>query len=367
MGVRRQDKGPLLWRGGIQFATRQGTDQSQSRSIGRDSEDLRRSGNGIDQGRCRGDDIERARRDLRASGTDGFPMNTGAHHALSMADYLKLPAVGSTQITDIVDKCPAAAWASSWLNPNRVLETTDESDRGTIAHAMLLEGDHSGVQVIDPNDHPAEKTGAIPDGWTNKSIKAAREAAREAGKIPVLKTKMVEIEDMVKVARTFIAGLQKTEPAIWRMFQPGGGTPEMTMLWEDGGTLCRIRPDRIAIDSTIVVNYKTTSGSVEPDRWGRSQLLDYYVGAAFYVRGIDALYGVRPEYVYLCQEANPPYLCSLVGLNPQWLELGMAKVKIGLRKWQQCIASGEWPGYPSRIAYPDVPPWELMRFEEKQL
>jgi PDDEXK-like domain of unknown function (DUF3799) len=294
-------------------------------------------------------------------------VTTGAQHALPMAEYLKLPAVGAEQIRLCVDACPAAAWASSWLNPNRVMDNTELTDIGQIAHAILLEEDRSPIRVVDPVDHPAEKTGAIPDGWTNKSIRAAREAARSEGLIPVLKGKMAEIEAMVIEARRFIASLQKSEPAIWRMFQRGGGTSELTMLWEENGTLCRIRPDRTAIDSSIVGHYKTTSGSVEPDRWGRTQLLDYYVSAAWYTRGIESLYGVRPVSVYLCQEQNPPYLCSLVGVNPAWLELGAAKVKVGLKKWKECVAKNEWPGYPNRVAYPDVPVWEMQRFEERQI
>ena len=46
-------------------------------------------------------------------------------------------------------------------------------DAGTIAHEILLEGSQNCVTVIDPADHPAEKTGTTPSGWTNKSLGAS--------------------------------------------------------------------------------------------------------------------------------------------------------------------------------------------------
>ena len=295
-------------------------------------------------------------------------MNTGAHPTMPMAEYLKLPAVSASLISDILDQCPRAAWFNSWLNPAGVTDTTDDSDRGTIAHSLFLEGDSAGVAVIDPNDHPAKGSGAIPDGWTNTSIRAARDEARAQGKIPVLKSKMAEIEAMVKAAQNFVGTLRTTEPAIFDMFQPQGGQSEVTMVWDEGGTQCKMRPDRISRDNRIIVNFKTTSASVEPDRWGRNALLDFVVGAAWYQRGIEVLYGIEDcAYVFLVQEANPPYLCSLVGLTPQHLEIGHSKRRAGLKRWQQCVASNTWPGYPNRVAYPELPVWEIQRWEEKQL
>ncbi|MDE1871766.1 MAG: PD-(D/E)XK nuclease-like domain-containing protein [Candidatus Micrarchaeota archaeon] len=294
-------------------------------------------------------------------------MTPGVHHALPMAEYLKLPAVSASLISDVIERCPAAAWFNSWMNPAGVADNTDLSDRGTIAHSILLEDRLEIVVVIDPLDHPAEKTGSIPDGWTNKSIRAARDAAREAGKIPVLKPAMAEIDAMVIAARAFIASLRQTEPAIYAMFQKGGGHSELTMVWDEDGILCKARPDRIAADHSIIVNYKTTTGSVEPDRWGRTQLLDYYVGAAWYQRGMQALNGNDPAYLFLCQEQNAPYLCSLVGISPEMLEVGHAKCRAGLKRWKECFARNEWPGYPARACYPEMPIWERARWDERQL
>jgi hypothetical protein len=84
---------------------------------------------------------------------------------------------------------------------------------------------------------------------------------------------MAEIEAMVAAAREFIESLRETEPAIWAAFQPGGGDSELTLLWDDNGTLCRIRPDRISTDRRVIVDYKTGGTSAEPDTWGRKQMV----------------------------------------------------------------------------------------------
>ena len=233
-----------------------------------------------------------------------------------------------------------------------------------------------GIVVIDPRDHPAEKTGAIPSGWTNKSIKAARDTARDAGKIPVLLDDMAEIEAMVASGRAFIESLKDTEPAIWAAFQPDGGDSELTMIWQDGdtlfrgddGTLCRMRPDRISKDRRVIIDVKTSAMSVEPDSFGRRQMISmgYYISAAFYRRGIEDMYGISPAYVFLAIETAPPYLCSLVGIDPAGFELGGAKVEVGLNAWKSCMRSGNWPGYPNRVCYPELPPWEQARWEERE-
>jgi len=296
-------------------------------------------------------------------------MKPGIYLSLPMADYLSMEAVSASLLNTAITRCPKAAWFDSWMNAEREPEDPNKAmDAGTIAHKILLEGSEDGIEVIDPNDHPAEKTGAIPIGWTNKSIKAARDYAREQGKIPILLDSILEIRDMVAAARKFLESLRDTEPAIWAAFQPGGGDSELTMVWDDEPILCRIRPDRISTDRTLIVDYKTGGTSAEPDTWGRRQMINmgYYTSAAFYQRGVQALTGVTTDYVWLVQEQKAPFLCSLVGLSPQAEELGAAKVEAALMLWEGCANTGQWPAYPTRVCYPELPAWEEAQWREKE-
>lgn len=289
---------------------------------------------------------------------------------LPMAEYLKLPAVSASIIREVVERCPRAGWHASWLNPHPPApDDTAASDAGSVAHAILLEGSEECCCVIDPNDHATPSTGNIPDGWTNKSIRAARDVARSAGKIPILSPKMAEIRAMVASAREFIEALKDTEPAVWAMFQPGGGDSELTVLWEEGfggsGIQCRIRADRINNERTLIGDVKTTKASAEPDGWGRTQMSR--ITPALYRRGCQAVFGPVPEYKFLVIEQSPPYLCSLVGVDPAGLELGDAKVETGLRTWARCVQENRWPGYPNRTAYPETPGWAIAQWEEIEI
>jgi hypothetical protein len=294
---------------------------------------------------------------------------TAVTKGMAMADYLRLPAVSAGILIELLDRCPAAAKFASWLNPNPPLpDDSDGSDKGQVAHEILLEGAETCVCIIDPIDHPAEKTGNIPDGWTNKSIRAARDVARAAGLIPILLKDMASIRAMVDAAKDYIACLKETEPAVWAAFQRDGGDSELTCVWNDDGTNCRIRPDRISADRKLVVHVKTSKGSVEPDAWGRTHLYNesQYVRAAFYRRGCKAVFNTDADQVFLCIEQEPPHLCSLVGIPPPAIELADAKVETALRKWHTCVQASRWVGYPTRVAYPDLPAYVQAAWEQKE-
>lgn len=288
----------------------------------------------------------------------------GIYEGVSMADYLAMPAVNASLLTTLLDRCPRAAWHESWMNPKRPADaSTPAQSVGTLAHELLLEGTKARLQVIDPRDFPTKSSGNIPDGWTNADIRAARDAALASGLVPVFPKVAAEVDAMVAEARAYLATLAKTEPAVHDLFLAGGGRSEVTIVWEEDGCLFRIRPDRLS--DAICGDLKTTGETAEPGRWGRRQLfgMGYYVGAALYRRGILAATGKRVESVYLVQEQSAPYLCSLVGLDPIAIEVGDRKAARAIANWKRCMKTGDWPGYPSRVAYPEVPPWEAAQEE----
>jgi hypothetical protein len=294
-------------------------------------------------------------------------LKPGIYEGLSMEEYLAMPACSASLLQVLIEQCARAAWFASWMNPRCPARTSTEAQSvGTLAHALLLENSTAKLEVIDPNDYPAEKTGNIPEGWTNKAIRAARDRALAAGMIPVFPEVADAVQAMVAEARAYIATLAQSEPAIHAAFQPGGGKSEVTLVWEEDGFLFRIRPDRISAALDLMVDVKTTKTVAEPDRWGRTQLFGagYYVAAAFYRRGVERTTGERPAYVWLPQEQEAPHLCSLVGCDPAAETLGEMKVARAIREWKECMRSGRWPGYPNRVAYPETPRWELARAEE---
>lgn len=290
----------------------------------------------------------------------------GMYPKVPFAEYLAQPAVSAGLIKRVVSECPRAAWFDSWLNPARESDDSAASDAGTIAHGILLEGSTDNVAVIDPENYPA-KNGNVPAGWTNPDIRAARDDARALGKTPVLLPAMLVIENMVDSARHFIDSLKNTEPAIYAAFQPDGGASEQTVIWEEDGMLCRMRPDRISNDRKLIIDPKFSGVSVEPGEWSRKQMgpMGYWISAAMYRRGCRHTFGTEPDYVFLVIGQEPPHLCSLVGVDPAGFEYGGMQVERGMRTWRQCVERGYWPGYPSRVCYPEVKPWEFAEEQER--
>lgn len=296
----------------------------------------------------------------------------GMYPGIPLDAYLEQPAVSASLLHTVIDECPYAAWFESWLNPKRRRAASKASDAGSIAHEILLEGSADCCVIVDPEQYRSKPTKANPegnpaDGWNNDAVKARRTEILALGKIPVLKPDMPAIENMADSAWHFIESLKNTEPAIWAAFQPDGGMSEVSCLWDDDGVLCRMRPDRISNDRKLIVDPKFSARTTEPATWARTQMtpMGYWITAAMYRRGCQRTFGTSPDYIFLVVGQNDPHLCSLVGVDPAGFEHGASQVERGLRTWRECVERGWWPGYPQRVCYPEVKPWEFAEEQER--
>lgn len=289
---------------------------------------------------------------------------------MTMQEYLAIKAVSAGVLRTLLETCPYAAWFSSPWNPEPgPADDNDASDGGIVCHSIVLEGSTEGVVVIDPNDHPAEKGGAIPLGFTNKSIRAARDSARLEGKIPILKKDFANIWATVLSTQRFIESVMNTEPAVNAAFSTLGGISEQTCVAEVDGLKCKIRPDRMAIDHKIIVDLKFPANACTPESWSRAQLVGrgLYLSAAFYQKVIEALTGVRPDYLFLITPTEPPHLPFLCGVEPHMLDLGHRKIEFALREWQRCVAANHWPAYEPRTYYAELPAWAEAQWLEREM
>jgi PDDEXK-like domain of unknown function (DUF3799) len=279
---------------------------------------------------------------------------------MTMPEYIAHKAISSGLCHRILAQSPLHAWIDSPWNPAREQDNSAVADIGTIAHACLLEGGTNALAVIDPEDYHA-KNGNIPDGWTNKAIRGARDTARAEGKIPILVEQFEGVHMMVIAAKTYLASSELAGIL-------DDGEPEVTMLFDMNGLACKARADFLATDRRICLSYKTTLGSAKPDAWIRTQLPGYDAATLFYERAVCIAYGVDSCLaVHLVQEQHPPYSCSLVALSPAWRELAAAKLDSALETWRRCVENDAWPAYPTRIAYAEPRAWQINEAEEMQV
>jgi hypothetical protein len=283
-------------------------------------------------------------------------MESGEHLKLSIADYLADPAPEPSLSANLAHLLLTASPRHAWmqhprLNGNYAPQESAKLDLGKASHAVVLEGNEEIIEIIHA------------ENYKTKAAQAARIKARASGKIPLLEEEAMIVDAMANEATRFLGQSELKD-----VFTKNGGDSEVSYLWHGmGHCWLRTRPDRVSKDRTILVNFKTTGGSSEPTAWVRQALLPhgYDLQAAFGLHAIRSLYSKDATYVFVVQENEKPYACSLVGLSPEWIEHAQYRFGRALILWDKCVITQEWPGYPTRIAYADLPPWARMRDSER--
>ena len=294
-------------------------------------------------------------------------MSPGFHPSISAEVYHADELVGAPTLSCsiaqiLLSESPRKAWHSHpRLNPNYRAEAESKFDLGTCAHAVLLENDSSKIAVIDPEEYPSKK-GAIPEGWTNNAIRAARDAARASGKTPLLKTVYADVRNMVDAALEFIKNSEIAEP--WHAAQP-----EVTGLWcETNGKgkpiWLRCRFDKLAVPLRFIGDYKSTMDA-SPEAFSRLiARMGYHIQEAFYRRGARALGVDEPEFRFLAQCSEPPHECSLHACHPELQRIADVEVERAIGMWRLCLSENHWPSYGGRIHY--ALPTSHMLYEHEQ-
>jgi hypothetical protein len=265
------------------------------------------------------------------------------------------PSLSSSIAKLLCLSSPVHAWhAHPRLNPTAVHDDAEHFDIGTAAHALLLEG-VSNIAVVDAKD------------WRTNAAKDARDAARAAGRTPLLAKVWGDVQAMVGALREQL-DLHRDGGA--GMFQLG--EPERTLVWREGDTWCRarldwLRPAAGPRGEWAIDDYKTTPNA-NPDTWTRSLFSNGFdLQVAWYLRGLKVLTGYEGTFRFAVQETTAPYAASVVALGPDALTLAEKKRLYALEVWGECRARREWIGYPQRTCYAALPAWEESRWLEKEL
>lgn len=276
-----------------------------------------------------------------------YELPAGEYHA----DPCEEPSLSSGLARTLLTHSPKHAWwAHPRLNPDHEPEHSTAFDIGTAAHALLLEGE-SGVVVIEAKDYKTQ------------AARAERDAAYAAHKVPLLVERWQDVQDMVEAARIQL-GKHAHRPVAFE-----DGQPEQVLIWrEPNGVWCRARLDWFHTDRRTIGDFKTTSGSANPEAWIRRTLfgMGYDVQDSFYRRGARAVLGVDPGFYFVVQEMARPFALSVVSLDRAAVELADEKVAHAIQVWGECQRSQRWPGYPTRTCWAQLPPWEHAQWLERQ-
>jgi len=281
--------------------------------------------------------------DLSLDGPNVFDsMPSDLYHS----DPAPEPSLSSGIAKILVTQSPLhALYASPRLNPTYRAEESSEFDRGSAAHALLLEGEDRMVEC------------AFND-WRTNAAKEMRDQARIEGKLPLLSKHVGSVRAMVQIAKdALMASELKIDIA--------DCFAERTVIWKDG-IWRRARFDLQHRTRAIVLDYKSTENA-DPLAFSRQIItMGYDIQAAHYSDAYRAAWSKEPQFVFLVQEREAPYACSLIGVDPMLHELGQQKIDLAALLWERCIATGKWPGYSNRIAWASAPAWALESFEMRR-
>ncbi len=223
-------------------------------------------------------------------------------------------------------------------------------DVGHAAHAEVL-GTGLDVEVIDaPN-------------YNTKAAQQARDAARAAGRVPLLAWEMRNVRGMAETLRR--------HPVAGQLFQPGRGVTERSMFWRDPrwGFWRRARTDwavTLPDGRLALVDYKSTT-SAAPYPIAKSAFdYGYYTQDVYYRQAaldcglVDDLRDV--VFLFVFQEKDPPHLVTVGEIDDDGRAAGAAMVAAGLELYGRCLELDQWPDYA-----PDVLPLALPKYSEYEI
>lgn len=244
----------------------------------------------------------------------------------------------------LIDKTPAHLQAE--VEGVALADTSDVMDMGSVVHGCLLTGEANVVLIY-------------ADDFRTKSAREQRDVIRAEGKTPLLSHKWPAVQAMVQAARRQLERVEPPTPFV-------GGEAEASLYFDLDGVPCRATPDWISTDCAHIVDLKTTGASAHPGVWSRTM---WGNGAAFqagfYRRAVKTVYGVDADFRFVVQETFPPFALSVIALDPEALVFVDQQVDEALRIWQQCRERNEWPGYPTRVLYAEVPAYVQAQFMER--
>jgi hypothetical protein len=288
-------------------------------------------------------------------------------HSMSEDDYqadkvADQPSLSASIAKLLIAATPLHAWtAHPKLNPNYVREEKDIFDRGTIAHALLLQGLRTAHIIRAKN-----KDGEVVSDWRTKAAKEERDEARAAGKIPILECQWHAVEAMVERARQQLDAHKEAKNAFTN------GKPEQTLTWTDESTdgqkvLCRARLDWLHDSFLLIDDYKSTGRDVNPETIASRIVDDWEIQEAFYRRAVLKITGKEARFRFIAQENTEPYALTVIGLDPAFQWLGDKKVQHAIDLWAKCLKSNRWPSYPDRVCYPTLPKWAEESWLRKEM
>ena len=244
----------------------------------------------------------------------------GFYPDIDEAEYHADPASLSVSGAKLILKAPAL-FRHRMDNP----EHKDVFDIGTAAHALVL-GVGAPLEVVEA------------DSWRTKEARAAKDAAREAGKTPLLAADHARVMAMADVLSSHRLAMRLLSD----------GQAEVSAYAEDKATGVTRRGRFDWLGSSVLTDYKTCASADPQDlagRYGSIRKWGYDKQAAWYIDLTRDLGHPAAAFAFIFQMKEPPYLVTVAYIDEADLWQARDDNARALEVFRDCTESGVWPGF----------------------
>jgi len=261
--------------------------------------------------------------------------------------YHQLDGLSASIATTLITRSPLHAWTQHPKFGAKGKTPTKSMDRGTVVHALVL--------------GKGKEFAALPfDDFRTNAAKAARDAARDKGLVPI---KTEDLDDARVIAERVTS--QLADHGIHLT-----GESEVAIEWYEpsshGPVLCRCMMDHLLLEAGTIVDLKISASAAPPSIERSAETFGYAIQRAAYTRALEA---VRPElagrvdFLFAFGEPEEPYALNLCRGDGAFREVGERRWLRAVEQWASCLNTNTWPAYGSGINPLSVPAWVLKNEE----
>jgi hypothetical protein len=261
-----------------------------------------------------------------------------------------VPSLSQSIARTLVTKSPAHAWVEHPRLGGQPSEPTKATDQGEIIHRLLL-GRGAEVEVLPF------------DNYRKKAAQEARDAAREAGRTPMLER---EYEGILAASTAIVRSLAALGVVL-------EGESEVAIEWEEAGqhgpVLCRGKLDHLKIGAKATIYDVKKIESADP-RSCSNNAYSYGmdIQGAAYTSGVEKLYpefAGRVEYIPIFVEIAQPYAVVPGPLDAVLQESGRRRWARAINLWESCLRADRWPSYVDAMTVIEAPGWLIAQMERE--
>lgn len=263
------------------------------------------------------------------------------------ADPCEVPSLNPSTAKSLVTRSPAHVYLEHPRLGGNPRIPSKAMEFGSLVDVMLLGGVER-VELIDAKDYRKDAT------------KEARDAAREAGKLPALPHEFKRAQEAVKAIKS-------------RLFKEFGlslsGERQVSAFWTEETSngdevQCRGRMD-LWDKPTFTVSDVKVIHSADPDTCVKQIVnLGYEIQGHAYRRAVEKAHpelSGRVRFINIFCEATEPFCVTPIEHSESLRELGRMRWERAIDTWHECLSTNTWPTYTTNIIQASAPSWALNK------